>query len=300
VEVTPSAARVRAACDEARAAGRTIGFVATMGALHEGHRSLVERARTDGGFVVMSIFVNPLQFGPDEDFAAYPRDAERDLELAEEWGCELTFTPTVDEVYPAGQPEVLIDPGPLGARLEGAARPGFFQGVLTVVAKLFNTVGPCRAYFGEKDAQQLALVRRMVADLNFPVLIVGCPIVRGPDGLALSSRNSYLSAEERLAARCLGEALREALVRHEEGDRSAAALMFALESRIKSERLADLDYVAVVDEATWEDVQTLDHEARALVAARFGRARLIDNMRLPATAPAPAPAPPSVHNSRDT
>jgi pantoate--beta-alanine ligase len=283
VEVTPSAARVRAACDEARAAGRTVGFVATMGALHEGHRSLVDRATADGTLVVMSIFVNPLQFGPEEDFAAYPRDAERDLELADDWGCDVVFTPAVDEVYPAGRPEAL------GARLEGASRPGFFQGVLTVVAKLLNTVGPCRAYFGEKDAQQLALVRRMVADLNFPVLIVGCPIVRAPDGLALSSRNAYLSDEERLAARCLSEALREAVLRHQEGERNAATQMFAMEARIKSERLAELDYVAVVDEATWEDVLTLDDKARALVAARFGRARLIDNMALP-----------SVHNSRDT
>src|SRR5439155_21726313 len=203
VEVTRTAKGLRARTAEARAMRKPVGFVPTMGFFHQGHRSLMRRARAERGFLVVSIFVNPLQFGPGEDFEAYPRDPDRDLATAEAEGVDLVFAPDVDEMYPGGLPDVTVDPGPLGERLEGASRPGHFRGVATVVAKLFHLVGPSTAYFGEKDAQQLAVIRRMVRDLSFPVEVVGCPIVREPDGLAMSSRNVYLADEERRAARCL-------------------------------------------------------------------------------------------------
>jgi pantoate--beta-alanine ligase len=281
VEVTGSRERFRAACDEARAGGATVGFVPTMGFLHEGHLSLLARARDDTRFVAMSIFVNPLQFGPSEDLAAYPRDLDRDLELATKEGIGLVFAPDAEVMYPSGLPATTVDPGSLGERLEGEVRPGHFRGVCTVVAKLFSLVGPCRAYFGEKDAQQLAVIRRMVADLDLPVGVVGCPTVREPDGLAMSSRNVYLEGEERRAATCLYEALARARWLVEGGERDASALRAEMAKRIGAERLARLEYVAVVDEGTFEDVDRLAGPARALVAARVGRARLIDNLRLP-------------------
>jgi pantoate--beta-alanine ligase len=281
VEVTASRERFRAACDEARGGGGAVGFVPTMGFLHEGHLSLLARARDETGFVAMSIFVNPLQFGPSEDLAAYPRDLDRDLELATKEGVDLVFDPDAEEMYPSGLPATTVDPGLLGERLEGVARPGHFRGVCAVVAKLFALVGPCRAYFGEKDAQQLAVIRRMVADLDLPVTVVGCPTIREPDGLAMSSRNVYLEGEERRAATCLYEALARARWLVEGGERDASALRAEMAKRIGAERLARLEYVAVVDEGTFEDVDRLARPARALVAARVGRARLIDNLRLP-------------------
>jgi pantoate--beta-alanine ligase len=281
VELTGSAARFREACEAARRAGASLGFVPTMGALHEGHASLVRRARKECGFVALSVFVNPLQFGPGEDFASYPRPFERDREVAAGLGVDLLFAPSEGELYPRGRPEVTVDPGPLGDRLEGRSRPGHFRGVLTVVAKLFALSGPCRAYFGEKDAQQLELVRRMVRDLDLPVEVVACPTVREPDGLAVSSRNAYLTPEERRAAPILFEALSEAATLVRRGERRADVLRAHMARTVASEPLARLDYVAVVDEATWEEVGTVAGPCRALVAARFGRARLIDNLRLP-------------------
>jgi pantoate--beta-alanine ligase len=284
VEVTASAARFRELCEEARQGGRAVGLVPTMGAFHGGHASLVERARGDlgsQGFVSVSIFVNPLQFGPGEDLAGYPRRPEDDLLMAEALGCDLAFTPAQVEMYPNGQPEVSADPGPLGARLEGRSRPDHFRGVLTVVAKLFNLTGRCRAYFGQKDAQQLALIRRMATDLDFPVEVVGCPTVREPDGVALSSRNEYLSSEERLAAPALFDALAASAELVRNGERNGDVLRAEMARRIGAEPLARLDYVAVVDDASWEDVDTLRGPARALVAARIGPARLIDNLLLP-------------------
>ena len=200
MEVIRTVAEARASCDRIRADDRTIGFVPTMGAFHEGHRSLMRRARAERDSLVVSIFVNPLQFGDPRDLAAYPRDEEADLADAEREGAEIVFAPPPDEMYPDGVPEVTVDPGPLGERIEGASRPGHFRGVATAVAKLFATVGRADAYFGEKDAQQLAVIRQMVRDLSIPVEIVPCPIVREPDGLALSSRNAYLSPVERQAA----------------------------------------------------------------------------------------------------
>jgi pantoate--beta-alanine ligase len=281
VEVISSAAKTRELCDEARAGGGTVGFVPTMGALHRGHLSLVAQARAETSFLAASIFVNPLQFGPAEDLAAYPRSLERDIRAAEAAGCDLLFTPEEEEMYPAGLPEVTVDPGPLGERLEGASRPGHFRGVLTVVAKLFNIVGPGRGYFGQKDAQQLELVRRMVRDLHVPVTVVGVPTVREPDGLALSSRNAYLSPEERAAAPVLFEALTDAATLVRVGERRADVVRAEMARTIGSASPARLDYVAVVDDKTWDEVAEITGPARALVAARVGPARLIDNLLLP-------------------
>jgi pantoate--beta-alanine ligase len=282
MEVIRDRASFREACDEFRAAGRSVGFVATMGALHDGHRSLLARARAEADLVAMSIFVNPLQFGPHEDMDAYPREPEGDLAVAERDGVDVVFAPAAEEMYPGGTPEVTVSPGPLGERLEGASRPGHFAGVCTVVARLFGLVGPCTAYFGEKDAQQLALVRRMVSDLEFPVAVFGCPTIREPDGLALSSRNGLLSPEERDAARCLYEALARAAWLVEGGERDAIVLRAEMAKRIGSEPLAAIDYAAVVDDDTFEDVDRLSGPSRALVAARFGSTRLIDNLLLDA------------------
>jgi pantoate--beta-alanine ligase len=270
----------RKACEEARAGGRTVGFVATMGALHDGHRSLLARGRAETDVLAMSIFVNPLQFGRQDDLAAYPRDLDGDLEIAGREGVDVVFAPEAEEMYPTRLTEVTVDPGPLGDRLEGASRPGHFRGVCTVVAKLLGMVGPCTAYFGEKDAQQLVVIRRMVSDLDLPVKVVGCLTVREPDGLALSSRNALLSPEERAAARSLYEALARAAWLVEGGERDAVALRAEMAKRIAAEPLARIDYAAVVDEETFEEVAGLDGPARALVAATFGATRLIDNLPL--------------------
>ncbi len=268
-------------CEEARTRGGVVGFVPTMGALHRGHASLLRRAKDECAFVALSIFVNPLQFGPAEDLAAYPRSPEEDRALADELGVDVVFAPGDSDICPRGEPEVTVDPGPLGDRLEGASRPGHFRGVLTVVAKLFNLAGACRAYFGEKDAQQLVLVTRMVRELNAPVTVVSCPTVREPDGLAISSRNAYLSEEERVAAPVLFDALTAAAALVRRGERRGDVLRAEMAKRIGGERLARMDYVAVVDESTWEDVKVLKGPARALVAARLGKPRLIDNVSLP-------------------
>ena len=269
----------REACEAARSRGAVVGFVPTMGALHDGHLSLVVRAREETAFVAVSIFVNPLQFGPAEDLAAYPRDLDRDLELCDKEGADVVFAPEPPEMYPRPA-EVTVDPGPLGQRLEGASRPGHFRGVCTVVAKLFGLTGPCRSYFGEKDAQQLAVVRRMVADMNMAIDVIGCPTLREPDGLAMSSRNTYLSSEERRAATCLYEALARAAWLVEGGERDAVMLKAEMAKRIGAEPLARIDYVAVVDDETFDEVERLTGPARALVAARVGTTRLIDNLRL--------------------
>jgi pantoate--beta-alanine ligase len=274
-------AAARAACDRARAEGRTVGFVPTMGAFHEGHRSLMRRARDERDVTVVSIFVNPLQFSDARDLETYPRDEAADLAAAEREGVDLVVAPSVDEMYPRGEPEVTVDPGPLGERFEGASRPGHFRGVATVVAKLFDTVGACSAYFGEKDAQQLAVIRRMVRDLSMPVEVACCPVVREPDGLALSSRNRLLLPEQREAATCLFLALSEAAALARGGERDAGKLVAAMAREIGATPLARIDYVAVVDEDTFEELPTIAGPARALVAARFGRVRLIDTLLLP-------------------
>ena len=297
MEVTGSTTEFLHLCDRARAEGRAVGFVPTMGALHRGHGSLLERARAECGFVALSIFVNRLQFDSARDLDAYPRVLDADRAYAERARSDAIFAPAEQEMYPNGPPEVMVDPGPLAHRLEGASRPGHFRGVLTVVAKLLHAVGPCRAYFGEKDAQQLALVTRMAGDLDFPVTVVPCPTVREPDGLALSSRNARLGPEERTAAPVLFDALSTAATMVRQGERNADVLRAEMARRIGGEPLAGLDYVAIVDDRTWEDVTTLDGPTRALVAARIGETRLIDNARLPRE---PSTGQPAVQNTVDT
>lgn len=271
----------RAAVDAGRSEGRTVGLVPTMGAFHDGHVSLIRRARGERDLVIVSLFVNPSQFADPADLEAYPRDEEGDLEIARREGVDVLFAPPFEEMYPEGQTEVTVDPGPLGDRLEGESRPGHFRGVATVVAKLFHVAGRCAVYFGEKDAQQLAVVRRMVRDLSFPVEVVACPTVREPDGLAMSSRNARLTPEQRDAAGCLFLALSEAAGMARGGERDAARLVAAMAREVGATPAARLDYSVVVDEETFEEVRTIDRPARALVAAWFGEVRLIDNLLLP-------------------
>jgi len=263
-------------------AGRAarLGFVPTMGALHEGHLSLVRRARRECERVAVSLFVNPTQFGPGEDFQRYPRDLPRDLALLEAEGVDTIFTPTVEEMYPEGF-STWVTVERLAERWEGASRPGHFRGVATVVLKLLNLVRPDRAYFGEKDYQQLRVVERMVRDLNVPTTIVACPTVREPDGLALSSRNAHLSPGERRAATVLWRALTAARAGYERRERDGATLRRIAEGVIAEEPLARLDYVAVADPTTLEPVARIGREgAVCLVAAWIGTIRLIDNLPL--------------------
>ncbi len=267
---------------QARAAmGGGVGLVPTMGGLHEGHLSLVRRARSADDRVVVSVFVNPSQFGPKEDFDAYPRDLERDLRLLDAEGVDVVFAPTVEEMYPPGFDEWVEVRGPLTERLEGAFRPQFFRGVTTVVARLLRIVRPQRAYFGEKDAQQLRVVRRMVREQRLPVEIVGLPTLREPDGLAMSSRNAYLTSEERQAALVLPRALELGRAMVEcEGVRDADSLKEALADCISREPLARIDYVAVTDYETLEELTAIDRPALLLLAVRIGATRLIDSASL--------------------
>ena len=281
MEVIRTVAATLASCDEARSNGKSIGFVPTMGSFHDGHLSLIRRARSERDVAVVSIFVNPLQFGDPADLAAYPRNEERDLTIARELNVDVVIAPSAEEMYPQGRPDVAVDPGPLGERFEGASRPGHFRGVLTVLAKLLHAVGACRAYFGEKDAQQLALVRRMVADLSFPADVVSSATVRDADGVAMSSRNARLTSDQREAAGCLFLALSEAAELAREGERDAAKLVAAMAREIGATPEAKLDYAAVVDDPTFTEVREIRATARALVAARFGQTRLIDNLLLP-------------------
>jgi pantoate--beta-alanine ligase len=248
-----------------------------MGYLHDGHRSLIDAAARDCDVVAVSIFVNPLQFAPTEDLASYPRDLDRDLQLCADAGASWVFAPPVAEMYPVPVATTVHVAG-TSEGLEGAHRPTHFDGVSTVVAKLFAIVGICRAYFGEKDWQQLAVVRRMAGDLSFPVEVVGCPTVREPDGLALSSRNVYLTTEERRAAPALHAALQAGAAAVAAGERSAAAVRAAMHAVLDPVPEAEVDYLEVVDAGTLAPVDPLDGELRLLGAARFGQARLIDNV----------------------
>ena len=271
----------RRARGEGRAGG-ALGFVPTMGFLHEGHISLVRRARAENAVVAASIFVNPAQFAPNEDFAAYPRDLERDLAMLEAAGCDLVFHPSPEEMYPPPEQDVYVVPGDIASQLEGAARPGHFTGVATVVLKLFNIVQPDRSYFGQKDGQQVAVVRRMVRDLNVPGEIVVAPTVREPDGLAMSSRNTYLTVEERQAAPVVYRALTAALDLYREGTAQADALREAMRSTLDAEPLiAAIDYVSVADALTLQEVEgDAADGAMASTAVRIGRTRLLDNVIL--------------------
>jgi pantoate--beta-alanine ligase len=269
------------------AVGR-LGFVPTMGALHAGHRSLLDVARGDprNHLVAVSIFVNPLQFGPSEDLDAYPRDLERDLAMCEDAGVDHVLHPTVEEMYPFGVPTLTtVSVAGISEPMEGASRPTHFAGVATVVAKLFAIAGPCRAYFGEKDWQQLAVVRRMAADLSMPVDVVGCLTVREPDGLALSSRNMYLTESERAAAPALYRALSAGVKAIEDGERDPDKVQVAMHAVLDPVPEADVDYLEVVDAGTLTSIDPLQGEVRLLGAARFGRARLLDNTGVTISAP---------------
>jgi pantoate--beta-alanine ligase len=262
-----------------RAAGRRIALVPTMGFLHEGHLRLVDEARRHADRVIMSIFVNPLQFGPAEDLDRYPRDLPRDRALAEAHGTDALFVPTVAVMYPPGS-EIRVMPGETATRWEGAARPGHFEGVLTVVAKLFHLVEPDVACFGRKDIQQATLVRQMVRDLDWRLEIVVVPTVREPDGLALSSRNAYLDLEQRKRAVVLSAALRAAHNAFRSGERDAATLLRTVRRVLATEPAVEVEYVAIVEPATLAPVETVDAATVVALAARLGRTRLIDNIIL--------------------
>ena len=274
-----SSPELRAATDAARQRGAGVGFVPTMGALHAGHRSLLAAARAGNDLVVASVFVNPLQFGPAEDLASYPRDREADLAALAAEGTDLAFLPAEGEVWPA-PPEVRLQVGALADRLEGLVRPGHLEGVATIVAKLLHLVGPSRAYFGQKDAQQLAVVRRMVADLAFPNEIVACPTVRDPDGLAVSSRNAYLSVAERERATALYRALSAGRAAFQAGQRDPAAVEAAARDLLEGAPGVEPDYVALVEEASFEPAKQAEPGQVLATAARVGRTRLIDNVIL--------------------
>jgi pantoate--beta-alanine ligase len=281
VETVGTRAACRQLLDNGRAAGRTVGLVPTMGALHEGHIALMTQARAECDLVAVSIFVNPLQFGDPDDISNYPRTLERDLLVCTEAGVDVVFVPAVEEMYPSWPepPSTTVAVSGLTDAWEGAARPGHFDGVATVVAKLFAIAGPCRAYFGQKDFQQLAVVRRMTRDLSLPVEVVGCPTVREADGLALSSRNVRLSPEERRAALALVRALAAGRSAVAAGERDAAAVAAAMRAVVEAEPLAVLDYAAAVDAVTLDEARSFEDPdtVRLLVAARVGPVRLIDN-----------------------
>lgn len=279
MERIASVEEVRQASRDARREGKLVGLVPTMGALHAGHLSLVEAARTRADVVVASVFVNPTQFGEGEDFEAYPRDRDGDLELLDAEGVDVAFTPSVDLMYPE-EAGTAVRPGRLARRWCGVARPGHFEGVATVVAKLFGAVEPHLAFFGEKDYQQLLVIEALACDLLYPVTVVGCPIVREADGLAMSSRNAYLSDEERTAAVVLYGALATARQSVEAGETDARELERLMERAVATEGLVELEYAAVVDAATLEPAEAAGPGTRALVAARVGGTRLIDNIAL--------------------
>jgi pantoate--beta-alanine ligase len=271
---------MRAACRAVRGNGARLGFVPTMGALHEGHLSLVRSARNSCDAVAASIFVNPAQFGPSEDLAKYPRSFERDRELLEKDGVELLFAPSVEEMYPAGAATWITVEG-LSNKLDGRSRPGHFRGVTTVVAKLFHVVEPDAAFFGQKDAAQVAIIRRMVRDLNFAVEIVVVPIVREPDGLAMSSRNAYLDAQQRKQGLVLHRSLMLVKKLSDQGERNAAKLAAAAREELATEPGARLDYFEIVNPDTLDPVEDTSRGALATVAAFVGTTRLIDNVLLP-------------------
>lgn len=275
IPVVKTVKEVREFVKDARRNGKTIGFVPTMGFLHEGHKSLIVRAAKENDVVVVSDFVNPTQFGPNEDFEAYPRDIDKDARLCEEAGADIIFNPEPDEMYSSPLTTISVDKITKG--LCGKTRPIHFNGVCTVVSKLFNIVTPDRAYFGEKDAQQLIVVKKMVKDLNFDIEIIGCPIIRESDGLAKSSRNTYLNTEERSAALCLSRSLKIGKEMIENGEKEAQAVKNAIISEIEKEPLAKIDYVEIVDLDNLESTNRTDVGILCAIAVYIGKTRLIDN-----------------------
>jgi pantoate--beta-alanine ligase len=295
VEILETRAACRELLDRARATGCTVGLVPTMGALHDGHTSLIARARAECDVVAVTIFVNPLQFGDPDDIAQYPRTLERDAVVCAEAGADVVFAPAVAEMYPSwpAPPATAVSVCGVSESWEGASRPGHFDGVATVVTKLFSIAGPCRAYFGQKDFQQLAVVRRLVADLSLPVEIIGCPTVRESDGLALSSRNVRLSPAERAAAVTLSQALAAGRAAVAEGVRSGPAIGALMRAVAESEPLVHVDYAVAVDPASLVEADSVADPAqlRLLIAAQVGPVRLIDNSAAVAEAvPAPVPS----------
>lgn len=280
MKIAETIAEVRAAVRQWRKEGLTVGLVPTMGYLHEGHASLMKESVKQCDRTVVSVFVNPTQFGPNEDLEAYPRDFARDTALCEEMGVDLIFHPAVDEMYPDGNGktdtyvEILDD---MPKQLCGKTRPIHFRGVCTVVSKLFNIVLPDKAFFGEKDAQQLAIIRRMVRDLSFGIEIVGCPIIREEDGLAKSSRNTYLNAEERQAALCLSKAVALGKQMIADGETDAEKVVEAMKALISSEPMAKIDYVQAVDGLTMASVKEVKADVLVAMAVYIGKTRLIDN-----------------------
>lgn len=277
MKVITTVAEFRRARDEVKG---SLGFVPTMGYLHEGHLSLVRWARAENEVVAASIFVNPTQFGPHEDFVTYPRDQDRDLAMLKNEGCHLVFMPPVEEMYPPGH-STHVEVGGVTERLEGAHRLGHFRGVATVVTKLFGIVQPTRAYFGQKDAQQVVVIRKMTADLNLPVEVVTCPTIREADGLAMSSRNVYLGLEERQAASVLYRSLQLAQERFVQGERDATALRRRMEALIRAEPRAQIDYVSIAHPDTLEELGRVEAGALVSLAVHIGKTRLIDNIILP-------------------
>jgi pantoate--beta-alanine ligase len=276
MKVVKTIQEVRAQVQEWRKEGLTVGLVPTMGYLHEGHQSLIRKSVSENDRTVVSVFVNPIQFGPNEDLEAYPRDLNRDRKAVEEAGGDLIFHPEPSEMYP-GHFTSFIDTTETTELLCGAVRPIHFRGVCTVVGKLFNIVLPDKAYFGQKDAQQLATIRRFVRDLNFPVEIVACPIVREEDGLAKSSRNTYLNPQERQAALILSKSLKLGKAAIEQGERSAQRIIDIIRQNLQTEPLARVDYVEVVDFENIQRVETIQGETLVAIAVYIGKTRLIDN-----------------------
>jgi len=269
-----------------QANGSSVGLVPTMGYLHEGHLSLVRRARQENKFVIASIFVNPIQFGPNEDFERYPRDTQRDLQLLQQENVDVVFMPPASDMYPEGF-DTYLDVGRVTEVLEGACRPGHFRGVATAVLKLFNVVQPTRAYFGQKDAQQLVVIRKLVNDLNVPVEVVGCPTVRETGGLAMSSRNVYLSPNERRAALVLFRSLSLSERLFRTGERDANKLRDRIKLLVSREPLAKVDYISIADPETLQELEVMQSPTLLSLAIRVGDTRLIDNLTLGEKHPAP-------------
>lgn len=272
--------QLREYLDKHRKLGKTIGLVPTMGFLHEGHLSLIHKAKAENDIVVMSDFVNPTQFAPNEDFESYPRNIERDEQLATAAGADVIFYPSVEEMYPDRSSTFVEVEGNITKVLCGASRPSHFRGVTTVVAMLFNIVQPHKAYFGQKDAQQVAVLIKMVTDLHMNIELIVCPIVREKDGLAMSSRNVYLSEEERAQAVILNKALSEAKIAFESGETNVEKLKQQIKNKINEAPLADIDYVSVYEYPSLKTIETIKNKALAAVAVRFGKTRLIDNIIL--------------------
>ncbi|MRR18026.1 MAG: pantoate--beta-alanine ligase [Deltaproteobacteria bacterium] len=276
MRVIESIREMQTHCESLRLAGKSISFVPTMGYFHEGHLSLMKKARETADHVVVSIYVNPTQFGPKEDFSKYPRDFDRDAQMAAGVGVDVIFFPPNHEMYPDGY-QTYVDVEKVTQNLCGISRPGHFRGVTTICCKLFNIVKPHTAVFGKKDFQQLAAIKRMVADLNLDLEIIGMPTFREPDGLAMSSRNVYLSKEERLSALALVGSLKLAQKLYAQGERDAAAIIKQAEALIQNARFTEIDYIKICDAATLEDVREITKEAVMALAVKVGKTRLIDN-----------------------